>query len=135
MTNSCPNLRPACHLDGFHAAGVDFTPKTYADLIHNHDLHLERKFACPDGLPYRSTTHGLLEDRPIVAAHIKHVGKEGNELDEHDVGTSIGERESSGPSDPRTGSCDESDIANECSDHERPGWTLRVLPHASLLVC
>jgi hypothetical protein len=72
--------------DGFYEASVDFTPKTYGDLIQSHDLHPERKFAGPDGLPCRSVTVGLLGDLPIVAAHIKHVGKEGNELEEHDAG-------------------------------------------------
>ena len=72
--------------DGWYEAGVDFTPKSYADLIQSHDLHPERKFAGPDGLPCRSTTRGLLADLPVHATRIKHVGKEGNELDEHDAG-------------------------------------------------
>jgi hypothetical protein len=78
--------RTDCPARGLLEAGVEFTPKTYGDSIQSHDLHPERKFAGPDGQPCRSTTVGLLGNLAIVAAPIKQVGKEGNELDEHDAG-------------------------------------------------
>ncbi len=37
-------------------------------------------------MPCQPWTRGLLTDLPIVATRIKHVGKEGNELDEHEAG-------------------------------------------------
>jgi hypothetical protein len=67
-------------------AGVDFTPKTYADLIEAYDRHPERKFAAPDGQPCRPETGGLLHDLPLVISSIRHVGKEGNELEAHQTG-------------------------------------------------
>jgi hypothetical protein len=69
-----------------YTAGVDFTPKTYADLIAGYDLHPERKFAAPDGQPCRPETKGLLHDLPLVVSTIRHVGKEGNELEAHQAG-------------------------------------------------
>ncbi len=69
-----------------YTAGIDFTAKTYADLIEAHDLHPERKFAGPDGRPCRPGTRGLLGDLPVTVTGIKHVGKEGNDLDAHKAG-------------------------------------------------
>jgi hypothetical protein len=43
-----------------YTAGVEFTPKTYADLIEAYDRHPERKFAGPDGRPCQEQTRGLL---------------------------------------------------------------------------
>ncbi len=77
-----------------HVAGIDFTPKTYADLIEAYDLHPERKFAGPDGRPCTAGTRGLLHDLPVLVAGIKHVGKEGNELEAHRAGlVTEGERQ------------------------------------------
>jgi hypothetical protein len=70
---------------GCFEVGVDFTSKTYADVIQSHDLHPERKFAGPDGLSCQPWTRGLLTDLTMIATRIKHVGKEGNELDEHEA--------------------------------------------------
>jgi hypothetical protein len=75
-----------------YTAGVDFTPKTYADLIEAYDRHPERKFAGPDGQPCRPGTRGLLQDLPLVVSGIRHVGKEGNALEAHKAGI-ITERE------------------------------------------
>ncbi len=69
-----------------YTAGVDFTPKTYADLIEAYDRHPERKFAGSDGRPCRPETRGLLHDLPLVVGSIRHVGKEGNELEAHRAG-------------------------------------------------
>ncbi len=69
-----------------YVTGTDFTPKTYADLIEAYDLHPERKFAGPDGRPCRPGTRGLLGDLPVTVTGIKHVGKEGNELEAHRAG-------------------------------------------------
>ncbi len=69
-----------------YAAGVDFTPKTYADLIEAYDCHPQRKFAGADGQPCRPETRGLLHDLPLVVGSIRHVGKEGNELGAHQAG-------------------------------------------------
>ncbi len=66
--------------------GVDVSPKTYADVIRTYGTHPERKFAEPDGRPCQPGTRGLLRDLPLVATGIKHVGKEGNELDAHKAG-------------------------------------------------
>jgi DNA polymerase III epsilon subunit-like protein len=69
-----------------YTAGVDFSPKTYADLIEAYDRPPERKFAGPDGQPCRPETRGLLHDLPLVVSTIRHVGKEGNELEAHRAG-------------------------------------------------
>jgi hypothetical protein len=69
-----------------YTAGVDFTPKTYSDLIDGYDRHPERKFAGADGAPCGAQTRGLLQDLPLVVAAIRHVGKEGNELEAHQAG-------------------------------------------------
>lgn len=69
-----------------YRAGVNFTPKTYADLIAAYDLHPERKFAGADGQPCRPETRVLLQDMPLVVSGIRHVGKEGNELEAHQAG-------------------------------------------------
>jgi hypothetical protein len=69
-----------------YTAGLDFTAKTYADLIDTYDRHPERKFAGPDGEPCRANTRGLLGDLPLVVSGIRHVGKEGNELEAHQAG-------------------------------------------------
>ncbi|MDP9354987.1 MAG: hypothetical protein M3R02_06830 [Chloroflexota bacterium] len=69
-----------------YVAGIDFTPKTYADLIQVYDLHSERKFAGSDARPCQPGTRGLLHDLPVLVAGIKHVGKEGNELEAHRAG-------------------------------------------------
>ncbi|MDP9365599.1 MAG: hypothetical protein M3Q10_15485, partial [Chloroflexota bacterium] len=71
---------------GCFMAGVDFAPKTFADLIEEYDRHPERKFAATDGMPCRPETRGLLQDLPVVATGVKHVGKEGNDLEEHRAG-------------------------------------------------
>jgi len=69
-----------------YTAGFDFTAKTYVDLIEVYDRHPERKFAGPDGGPCRASTKGLLGDLPLVVRGIRHVGKEGNELEAHQAG-------------------------------------------------
>ncbi|HEV2128943.1 MAG TPA: hypothetical protein VGR22_10020 [Thermomicrobiales bacterium] len=69
-----------------YTAGVDFTPKTYADLIEAYDRHPERKFTGPDGRACQDQTRGLLQDLPLVVSSIRHVGKEGNELEAHRAG-------------------------------------------------
>ncbi len=69
-----------------YVAGIDFTPKTYADLIRAYDLHPERKFAGQEGRPCQPGTRGLLQDLPVLVMGIKHVGKEGNDLDAHKAG-------------------------------------------------
>ncbi len=65
---------------------VDFTPQTYRDLIERYNQHPERKFTGPDGTPCDSPTVGLLRDLPIVASWIRLIGKEGNEIEQIDVG-------------------------------------------------
>lgn len=69
-----------------YEAGVDFLPRTYAELMELHDQHPERKFADAAGAPCSSHTRGLLYDLPVSVDRVKHVGKEGNELDAHRVG-------------------------------------------------
>jgi hypothetical protein len=68
---------------GSFEVGVDFLPRTYAELIELHDSHPERKYAGVDGEPYTARTRGVLHDLPVRFRHIKHVAKEGNELDDH----------------------------------------------------
>ena len=69
-----------------YTAGIDLTPKTYADLIAGYDLHPERKFAGADGQPCRTETRELLQDQPLVVSDVRHVGKEGNHLEAHRAG-------------------------------------------------
>ncbi len=71
---------------GQYTAGVDFTPKTYADLIDGYDRHPERKFAGEDGQSCQEHTRGLLHNLPLAVSSIRHVGKEGNELEAHQAG-------------------------------------------------
>ncbi|HEV2125517.1 MAG TPA: hypothetical protein VGW38_22425 [Chloroflexota bacterium] len=47
------------------------------------ERHPERKFAGPDGQPCQPGTQGLLQDLPLVVSGVRHVGKEGNELELH----------------------------------------------------
>jgi hypothetical protein len=71
---------------GNFEVGVDFQPRTYAELIELHDQHPERKFADANGDACSARTRGLLHDLPVRVAHVKHVGKEGNELEAHKAG-------------------------------------------------
>ena len=66
-----------------YTAGVDFRPKTYADLIEGYGRYPERKFAGPEGQPCDKHTRGLLRDLAVVVTGIRHVGKESNDLEEH----------------------------------------------------
>ncbi len=71
---------------GLFVAGIDAAPKTYAELIDDDDLHPERKFAGPDGRSCMTWARGLLGDLTLVVSGIRHVGKEGNDLDKHRAG-------------------------------------------------
>jgi hypothetical protein len=55
-------------------------------LIESNDRYPERKFAGPASQPCQPQTRGVLRDLPVIVTGIKHVGKEGNELEEHRAG-------------------------------------------------
>ena len=58
----------------------------YRDVIRDYRLHPEFKSADPSGGPCLRGTIGLLGRRPVVAAGVRHIGKESNRLEEVEVG-------------------------------------------------
>ncbi len=71
---------------GTFRSRVDFTPRTYRDVIEGYERHPERKFADRDGKPCQPSTAGVLFDLPINAQWIRLIGKEANEIEQIDAG-------------------------------------------------
>jgi hypothetical protein len=60
--------------------------KTYREVVRDYRWHPERKSGDPHGGVGRRTSRGLLPRRPVVAAAVRHIGKETIRLDEVEDG-------------------------------------------------
>lgn len=60
--------------------------KIMADVIVEYSRHPELKSLDARGAPCGEGTEGLLYRRPVVATHIRHIGKESKDLEDRAVG-------------------------------------------------
>lgn len=66
--------------DGLLRPGV-LHVQTFADVVHEFNIHPEPKSLAPNGTHCLRNTRGLLKRRPVHATDVRYIGKEANELE------------------------------------------------------
>jgi hypothetical protein len=86
MSGVASSIRRAPQSSTFEVR-IDFLYRTYGELIKLHGQHPDRKFGDSNGQDCTARKRSVLQDLPVRVGRIKHVGKEGNELDTLKAGT------------------------------------------------